>query len=46
MKENPSIAGGFSRYSKEAVTAFWNNAVIDLNRTGPPTRSMADQNII
>ena len=42
MKENPSIAGGFSRYSKEAVTAFWNNAVIDLNSAGPPTKSMAE----
>ena len=42
MKENPSIAGGFSRDSKEAVTAFWNDAVVDLNSAGPPTKSIAE----
>ena len=38
MRENSSIAGGYSKESKENVVVFWKKIPIELNSAGPPVK--------
>ena len=42
MRENPTIAGGYSKHSKDVVAAFWSKLVEDLNSVGPPIKTTAE----
>lgn len=40
MQENPSIAGGYTKDSKEQVASFWKALNEELNSSGPPVKSI------
>lgn len=42
MRENPNIAGGYTKDSKDAVSAFWSATINDLNTAGPPIKTVAE----
>lgn len=42
MESCPSIAGGYSKITKEESASFWEDAITSLNSAGPPKKTLAE----